>query len=205
MSNPYVDDNQSTPYQDNQAYQASPQQSEPEDDFTTPYTPYQNGTTQQQNAAFPSYAPPATPVPPPPKRQRGGGWHTGAILLLALVLAVVFGTGLFAGWEFGHSSATTTPTTSSPTATLEPGTTSTTPVPTLTSNNINTVLEAVVAKVRPTVVQVNVQVPQGSATGSGVIIDKRGYITYNTQATVEVYHETQSPRNHRHARRQAAV
>lgn len=179
MSNPYVDDNQSTPYQDNQAYQAAPQQREPEDDSTTPYTPYQNWTAPQQNATFPSYTPPATPVPPTRNRQRGGGWRTGAILLLALVLAVVFGTGLFAGWEFGHSSASTTPTTSSPTATLEPGTTSTTPVPTLTGNNINTVLEAVVAKVRPTVVQVNVTLSNGSGIGSGVIIDKRGYIVTN--------------------------
>jgi S1-C subfamily serine protease len=105
--------------------------------------------------------------------------RAGAIVLLALVLAVVFGTGLFAGWEFGHSSATTATSTSSSTATLEPGTASTTPVPTLTSNNLNSVLEAVVAKVRPTVVQVNVTLANGSGIGSGVIIDKRGYIVTN--------------------------
>jgi S1-C subfamily serine protease len=105
--------------------------------------------------------------------------RAGAIFLLALVLAIVFGTGLFAGWEFGHSSATTSTTTSSSTATLEPGTSSTTPVPTLTSNNLNSVLEAVVAKVRPSVVQVNVTLANGSGIGSGVIIDKRGYIVTN--------------------------
>ncbi|HLI09553.1 MAG TPA: trypsin-like peptidase domain-containing protein [Ktedonobacteraceae bacterium] len=176
MSNPYVDDNQPTPYQNNQAYQAPKQDTEPEDDLTAPYTLYQSGTAPQQNTAYPSYT---APAPPTGNRKRGGGIRTGAILLLALVLAVVFGTGLFAGWEFGHSSAATATDTPGPTATLEPGTATTTPVPPLTSNNINAVFEAVVAKVRPTVVQVNVTLANGSGIGSGVIIDKRGYIVTN--------------------------
>jgi S1-C subfamily serine protease len=103
--------------------------------------------------------------------------RTGAILLLALVLAVVFGTGLFAGWQFGHSSATVSPPAA--TSTLEPGNTTPAPVPTLTGNNIDAVREAVIAKVRPTVVQVNVTLANGSGIGSGVIIDKRGYIVTN--------------------------
>ncbi len=39
--------------------------------------------------------------------------------------------------------------------------------------------EAVIAKVRPAVVQVNVTAVNGSGLGSGVIIDKRGYIVTN--------------------------
>lgn len=102
--------------------------------------------------------------------------RTGAIFLLALVLAVVFGTGLFAGWQFGHSATVTPP---APTSTLQPGNAPTAPVPTLTGNNADAVREAVIAKVRPTVVQVNVTVPNGSGIGSGVIIDQRGYIVTN--------------------------
>src|SRR5438105_11081264 len=39
--------------------------------------------------------------------------------------------------------------------------------------------EAVVTKVRPSVVQINVATAQGGGLGSGVIIDKRGYIITN--------------------------
>jgi S1-C subfamily serine protease len=41
------------------------------------------------------------------------------------------------------------------------------------------VREAVIAKVRPAVVEVNVQTQSGGGLGSGVIIDKRGYIVTN--------------------------
>ena len=39
--------------------------------------------------------------------------------------------------------------------------------------------EAVIAKVRPAVVQINVTTQSGAALGSGVIIDRRGYIVTN--------------------------
>ena len=42
-----------------------------------------------------------------------------------------------------------------------------------------TAREAVIAKVRPAVVEVNVTTQQGGAIGSGVIIDGRGYIVTN--------------------------
>lgn len=128
---------------------------------TVPYTP---GTFQ--------------PGPPPttPDRKRGGGLRTGAILLLTLLLAVVFGTGLFAGWEFGHSNATTS---RSAVGTLQPGANPQPTIPPYTANNIEAVREAVIAKVRPAVVQVNVMTQRGAALGSGVIIDKRGYIVTN--------------------------
>jgi len=62
---------------------------------------------------------------------------------------------------------------------LQTGSNAQQPIPALTGNNVEAVREAVVANVRPTVVQINVSTAQGSAIGSGVIIDKRGYIVTN--------------------------
>jgi len=104
--------------------------------------------------------------------------RTGAIIALAVVLAVVFGTGLFAGWQFGRTSNSSISNSVS-VATLQPGNTPAVTVPQLTSNNIEAVREAVIAKVRPAVVQVNVRLQNGNAIGSGVIIDGRGYIVTN--------------------------
>jgi S1-C subfamily serine protease len=98
--------------------------------------------------------------------------RTGAIVALALVLVVVFGTGLFAGWQFGTRNGTNT-------AVSQPGTTAGPTIPPLDGGNLEAVREAVVAKVRPAVVQVNVVTSQGRGLGSGVIIDERGYIITN--------------------------
>jgi S1-C subfamily serine protease len=48
-----------------------------------------------------------------------------------------------------------------------------------TGNDEQAVREAVLAKVRPAIVEVNVTTQQGGAIGSGVIIDSRGYIVTN--------------------------
>jgi S1-C subfamily serine protease len=117
---------------------------------------------------------PNNPQQPPQRPSRG--LRSGAIFALTLLLAVIFGTGLFAGWQFGHSA--TVPKQTS-TAQLQPGTNPAPTVPALTGNNLETVREAVIAKVRPAVVQVNVTLQGGAAIGSGVIIDKRGYIVTN--------------------------
>ena len=113
-------------------------------------------------------------APPPsvePRRPRSG-LRTGAILLLTLMLAIVFGTGLFAGWQFGAGSRANT-------GVLQPGIPSGPTLPALKGENLEAVREAVVAKVRPAVVQVNVTTSQGQGLGSGVIIDQRGYIISN--------------------------
>jgi S1-C subfamily serine protease len=102
--------------------------------------------------------------------------RTGAIFALTLLLAVIFGTGLFAGWEFGRGTAVADPAAATA-ATTNPA--PTVQVPPLTGNNTEAVREAVIAKVRPAVVQVNVTSQAGSGLGSGVIIDKRGYIVTN--------------------------
>jgi S1-C subfamily serine protease len=102
---------------------------------------------------------------------------TGAIIALTLVLALVFGVGLFAGWQFGRSGSVAPATT--PAGTLQTGKSPAVTVPALTANNIDTVREAVVAKVRPSVVEVDVSMQGGAAIGSGVIIDQRGYSITN--------------------------
>lgn len=127
--------------------------------------------TVHENDMFtqPDQYPGASPPSGEPKRPR---LRTGAILLLTLVLAVVFGTGLFAGWQFGTGSRANT-------AVSQPGISSGPAPPTLNGKNLETVREAVVAQVRPAVVQVNVTTSQGQGLGSGVIIDQRGYIITN--------------------------
>ena len=52
-------------------------------------------------------------------------------------------------------------------------------VPPLTGTNVGTVRVAVIQKVSPAVVQIDVTTQSGGAIGSGVILDKRGYIVTN--------------------------
>ena len=122
--------------------------------------------SQEMNQQTIPYQEPREPAPPPvPPRRRGGGLRTGAIIGLILVLVVVFGVGLFAGWEFGRNGST-----------LAPGAGQ---LPPLSGTTLDKVREAVVVKVTPAVVQVNVLTQNGGAIGSGVIIDSRGYIITN--------------------------
>jgi S1-C subfamily serine protease len=121
-----------------------------------------------------SYQDAPGPMPPVSPRRSTGRVRTGAVIALTLLLAVVLGVGLFAGWQFSRTGNTGTNT-----AVSQSGTGSATTAPALTGNNIEAVREAVIAKVRPAVVQVNVSTSNGSALGSGVIIDRRGYIVTN--------------------------
>jgi S1-C subfamily serine protease len=160
------------------------------DEPTAPYlTPYEQESTlpyraaPAQTAAPPQQAAlehtPTPPLPPvsapqdaaPPRSPRR--WGTAVVLGLLLV---VLNIGLFAGWQLGRSSTTTTAST---TGTLQAGTNPTASVPALTGNNIQAVREVVIAKVQPAVVQVNVTTSSGNQLGSGVIIDQRGYIVTN--------------------------
>src|ERR1700686_344408 len=109
-------------------------------------------------------SPSQNPAQPPPQSPRhGGGVRTGAIIGLTLLLAVIFVTGGFAGWVFANAKSSTAGTTAS----------------TTTAATLDTAREAVVAKVKPSVVEVYVTLTQGAALGSGVIIDSRGYIVTN--------------------------
>ena len=159
----------------------------PYDDPSLPYRSEQDQTpinSQPGATETPVYAENAPdfqhkpPTPPPSKRRSSGGLRTGAIIALTLLLAIIFATGLFAGWEYGRGTSTPAVNKSS-TGVLQPGTNPTVTVPPLTGNNVDTVREAVIARVRPAVVEVKVTTPNGGALGSGVIIDQRGYIITN--------------------------
>jgi len=112
----------------------------------------------------------ALPVTTPSQRS-SRGMRTTAIVALTVLLALVFGVGLFAGWVYGTRSTGVVSPATSPTATVPPVT--------ITGSTLDAVREAVVAKVRPAAVQVNVVTSSGKGLGSGVILDSRGYIITN--------------------------
>ncbi len=97
-------------------------------------------------------------IPPGPKaplqaqNRQGRG---GAILLFSLVLAIIFGVGLFAGLEYAGSSTGSTTTTTKSVATT-----------TTTSSSGSTI-------------ETHVTTTQGEQIGSGVIIDTKGDIVTN--------------------------
>ncbi len=128
-----------------------------------------DANTDPHLSAHPQQHPPY--VQPPVQRQ-SRGLRTGAILLLTVLLAAVFGTGLFAGWEFGRGGTTTAPVLT--TTTQQVGTSSTTSASTTEAQR-----EAVIARVKPAIVLVNVTTANGSALGSGEIVNKQGYIVTN--------------------------
>ena len=115
-------------------------------------------TSRQSEGIHPSPNPPE----PPQKHPRPSGLRTGALIGLTLLVAVVFLVGGFAGWVFASGQSRVVGSS----------------VPT-TANTLDTLREAVAAKVKPSVVQVNVTTAQGAALGSGVIIDPRGYLVTN--------------------------
>jgi S1-C subfamily serine protease len=97
------------------------------------------------------------------------GLHTTALVGLIVLIAVVFSTGLFAGWVYGTQTVGNRLPPASPGATA----------PQITGNALDTARAAVVAKVRPAVVQINVITNRGSGLGSGVLLDSRGYLVTN--------------------------
>lgn len=109
------------------------------------------------------------PIGTLPKRHRA---HTVVIAALTVLLAIVFGTGLFAGWVFGtHSTGDSTPSVAS-----------------TSSTSLDAIREAVVEKVSSAVVQVNVVTSNGEGLGSGVILDDRGYIVTNNHVVADAQH-----------------
>ncbi|HEV2581775.1 MAG TPA: trypsin-like peptidase domain-containing protein [Ktedonobacteraceae bacterium] len=113
---------------------------------------------------------PVVPIeaqPPSPPKGKRGALRTGILAAMMLLIVLIFGTGLFAGWQFSRASSTTG------------GGASATVAQTAATSTVQTAQEAVIAKVKPAVVQINVTTASGSAIGSGVIIDTRGYIVTN--------------------------
>ncbi len=129
--------------------------------------PYQPQQFQQAQSAHPqAFAPQPQPYSSPARRQ-GRGLRTSAILLLALVLLLVFGTGAFAGWVFANGNNASSVLTTASSA------------PVVTSGSAEATRVAVIAKVRPAIVLINVTLASGRALGSGEIINKQGYIVTN--------------------------
>jgi S1-C subfamily serine protease len=128
--------------------------------------PVTHAPAEQDTSPLPSY-PPGSKTPPPPNRPGRGG----AILLLTLVLALVFGVGLFAGLDFAGNGTGSTATTSKTVATA--------PTTSSSGTTIETQQEAAIAKVEPAVVELKVMTAQGQQIGSGVIIDTKGDIVTN--------------------------
>src|SRR2546430_14678953 len=141
MLHPYEEP--AIPYQPEQ----DPAQVAPQND-PAPSRPKEAQTSYTSHAF--DVSPNASRSPTP--RRRVGGLRTGAIIALTLLLSLVFGTGLFAGWEYGRGTAVI----DKPTTSLQTGSNPQVVVPTLTGTDIEKVREAVIAKVRPAVVQVNV-------------------------------------------------
>lgn len=139
---------------------------------------------------------PGMPRPPvvPPSKPRRSRARSAAIFAFTCLLAVVFGVGLFSGWQFARSSGSTT---IAPTATSAPANTG-------QGNNtlasLEAAQEAAIAKARPSVVEIRGTVSQGIALGSGVIIDNKGNIVTNNHVvsgasslTVTLSNGTQLP------------
>lgn len=146
------------------AYPDHPDQSRP----ATEEMGYGSGPTYYNNSTS-TIASPA-PTPPPVRNTRGrGGANAFSVALLAIVMLLVLGVGLFAGWQFHGGQATTSTTSGIQTVAAPP----------LKSTDLQGRREEVIARIRPAVVQLNVTTSQGAALGSGVIIDKRGYIVTN--------------------------
>jgi S1-C subfamily serine protease len=93
-----------------------------------------------------------------------------AIFALTCVLAIVFSVGLFSGWTYARSGANQHASVAGSTS---PSTTVSTALDSQSAR------EAAIAKVMPAVVEVIGQVSQGTALGSGVIVDNNGDIVTN--------------------------
>jgi S1-C subfamily serine protease len=129
-------------------------------------------TPKEQIAFQPPRYPTGPLSPPTPPHKRPG--RAGAILLLTLMLAIIFGVGLFAGLEFTSSSKSSTSTTSQAAVTTSATTSG---VTTLEAQQ-----EAAIAKIEPAVVEIKVTTAQGQQLGSGVIVDTKGDIVTNNHA-----------------------
>jgi S1-C subfamily serine protease len=108
----------------------------------------------------------------PSVKRLAHGFPSVAMLALTMLIASVFGVGLVAGGMFNRNLAGLLSGINLPLA-----------IPSLIGNNSETLREAAIAKVKPSVVQINVtgmaEREERLQHGSGVIVDSRGYIVTN--------------------------
>src|SRR5437867_3378800 len=96
MLNPYTEHEVPLPYQE-----AVPEKTQGANQ------PIQEDGGHTSNQHIPEAMPQYTAVVPIDSKRSSGKVRTGAILALTLLLALVFGVGLFAGWQFGRTSTLT--------------------------------------------------------------------------------------------------
>src|SRR2546430_1008605 len=146
MRDPYEDNEAPVPYQDSSGQRQVPNANPPGQGQN--WVPDQAAGWQSPNAyqPEPGQMPPSPMMPPNATRRSPGGARAGAIVLLVVLLAVIFGVGLFAGWQFGRTSAASG---TGGVGTLEPSTAPTATVPALSSNNIEAMRQAVIAEEKP--------------------------------------------------------
>src|SRR5689334_4872501 len=86
-----------------------------------PAVPVTDRTQGVQSPAFYNTRQPGMARPPigPPPEPRRSGARGAAIFALTILLALVFGIGLFSGWQFARSSGSASPAAS---ATSQPAT-----------------------------------------------------------------------------------
>lgn len=130
---------------------------EPEAAFAIPPQPPQEPQPQLQQP----------PLPPVNTKRGGSALRTATVALLILLLAGIFSVGLFAGWQFSRTSSVAGSNSSAQTSTVS------------ATATVETAQEAAIAKIKAAVTEIDVTTQSGSALGSGVIIDKRGYIVTN--------------------------
>src|SRR2546423_1967013 len=140
--------------------------------LTQPHTPFNKEISSMHNVhENDMFTQPdqysAAPPPSVEPRQPRSGLRTGAILLLALMIAIVFGIGLFAGWQFGTGSRANT-------GVLQPGIPSGPTLPALKWENLDAVREAGAGKGHPGGVQGNGPTSHGPGAGAGGIIVQPG-------------------------------
>ena len=131
-------------------------------------------TSAEQDTSPLPLIPSATQASLPPQNRQGRG---GSILLFALVLAIIFAVGLFAGLDYAGSSANKTSSTSSSVTTTKAAVTL--PANSSSSSTIEAQQETAIAKIEPAVVELDVTTTTGEQIGSGVIIDSKGDIVTN--------------------------
>jgi S1-C subfamily serine protease len=153
--------------------QQEPYQSQPQFSSSASTGVLERPQTSPEQDAF---QPPSTPTGPlptaaPPRKPRRGG----AMVFLTFVLLIIFGVGLFSGWEFSRGNSATT--------TQSAATTQTTQTQSSTSsagaNTLQAQQESAIAMIEPSVVELTVTTAQGEQIGSGVIIDANGDIITN--------------------------
>lgn len=111
----------------------------------------------------------------PGGQARGG--RPFALIAFTTLLAVVFCTGLFAGWVYGtRGSGGSLP--ASPSGVATSGTVG-------AESALDVLREAAIQKAHPAVVQVQVVTSRGQGLGSGVILDTRGYMITNQHVVAD--------------------